>query len=295
MPTDTVVLTHNVFGQPLPIDLGTRTVVGVLGDWVGAQYRLQTGARAEHLRVLPNPQDFVFFRPPSADERRDARSALSIEPDERVILRVGSPSEEKWSKAGYSSLVRAMSVHEGTIRLIGAPPSYEFKSPNVTVVHQPLDDLALRREYWAADVFAHWAARGESFGNVILEALGAGVPVVYRAIQTRDNTPAEFRNLPCFEYVTRDSTWIERLREARLVLELDRETLLRRYGSSAMESKLRQVVAAGNGNADALLNAVLRTFSPPSPLSVREYLAVLIRHNPLAGALKRLRLRRSAR
>jgi len=289
---EAVVLTHNVFGQVLPLDLGDRTVVGVLGHWVGAQYRFQGGGPAKRIRVLPNPQDLGFFRPPTVAERRDARAALHISGQQHVVLRVGSPTDEKWSRAGYASLVdSAQGLRDVAVRLIGAPVSHSFGGQGVTVLHEPLDDLSLRREYWAADVFAHWSERGESFGNVVLEALGTGLPVVYRAVRTRDNTPAEFRDLPGFEYVTRPAEWVRRSLALRGDSSALRRPLVERYDASAIRAMLGVVVDRYRGDADELLRTVLETLPRPRRLSVADSAAVAIRHNPLAAVVKRRRLR----
>jgi glycosyltransferase involved in cell wall biosynthesis len=293
-----VVLTHNVFGQPLPVDFGQRLVVGVLGDWVSLQYRLQSFGPTSPIRVLPNPQDFGYFRPPTPNERQRAREELGIAPLERVVLRVGSPSEEKWSRSGYVSLAKAVEAKPGVLaRFIGAPRSFDFEGPRVTIVHQPVADAVLRREYWAADIFAHWADRGESFGNVILEALGTGLPVVYRAAVTRDNTPAEFRDIPGFVYVATGNAWRRRVLDDLDANRLPFDPRLSRYSAEAVQAQLRRVVAADAdvSSPASLLDAVLKTLPPAKRPVVRDVLAAALRHNPATAALKRARLRGTLR
>lgn len=293
---DVVILTHNVFGQPLPVDLGRQVIVGVLGDWVGLQYRLQCWRPSKPVRVLPNPQDLEFFRVPTAEERARARAELGVAPDERVVLRVGSPTEEKWSKAGYASLASAVAATPNVIaRFIGAPSTFDFEGPGVTIVHEPVADLALRREYWAADVFAHWANRGESFGNVILEALGTGLPVVYRAVVTRDNTPAEFRDIAGFDYVTRTASWPRRVLNGVVEQRLTLDHRLSRYSADAVGARLRLVVGAHPEGAtpEMIRDAVLEALPAPKSLGAREIIAAGLRHNVLTAAVKRLRLRRA--
>jgi glycosyltransferase involved in cell wall biosynthesis len=300
LPGDVVVLTHNVFGQPLPVDLGQRVVVGVLGDWVSLQYRLQSPRRTHPIRIMPNPQDFEFFRPPTPIERQQARAELGIAPSDRVVLRVGSPTDEKWSRRGYSSLANTVERTSKVVaRFIGAPLSYDFAGPRVTIVHEPVADAALRREYWAADVFAHWADRGESFGNVILEALGTGLPVVYRAVLTRDNTPAEFRDIPGFIYVKKDAEWQRRVVSAFDAQPSEFNPRLSRYSAAVVCAQLQRVVEASQGTrspamiTEALLNALPVARRP----RVHDVVAAGLRHNLLTAALKRTRLSgvRSAR
>jgi glycosyltransferase involved in cell wall biosynthesis len=296
LPEDVVVLTHNIFGQPLPVDFGRRAIVGLLGDWVAAQYRLQSGAELGNLRIVPNPQDFSQFRPPSSDERRTAREELGLLPSERVILRVGSPSDEKWSLAGYRRLSATMDVG-GTarVRLIGAPTSHQALANERTfVTHEPVDDDSLLLEYWAADVFAHWADRGESFGNVILEAMGTGLPVAYRAVRTRDNTPFEFRGLPSFHYTTSTKSW---LKVVETVHTGDRSAPdgLAPFAAPTLVAQLTRIVGSGPAGADAVYRTCLEAFATPSPIGRANLVRVAMRHNPIAAIVKRLRLQRSGR
>lgn len=296
LPEDVVVLTHNIFGQPLPVDFGRRAVIGLLGDWVAAQYRLQSGSDLGNLRIVPNPQDFSHFRPPSIDERRTAREELGLLPSERVILRVGSPSEEKWSLAGYRRLSATMDDGGTTrVRLIGAPTSHQALANERTFVTQkPVNDDSLLHEYWAADVFAHWADRGESFGNVILEAMGTGLPVAYRAVRTRDNTPFEFRGLPSFHYTTSTRSW---LKVIETVHAADRSAPdgLTAFAAPTLVARLTRIVGSGPGGADAVYRTCLAAFALPSPIGRVNLVRVALRHNPIAAIAKRLRLQYSGR
>jgi hypothetical protein len=294
--SDAVVLTHNVFAQDLGVAFAGSTVVGVLGDWAAAQYRGQNPRSALPVRVVPNPQDFATFHVPTEQERNDARQELGLSDGDRVVLRVGSPTEEKWSAPGYRALVKACEPLPNTrVRLIGAPSSYRSLShPGVYVQSEPLDDASLLREYRAADVFAHWAERGESFGNVVLEALGSGLPVVYRAVRTRDNTPAEFRGAKAFVYATSTRSWLRSVVTAVRPNGPLQDEFLERYGSVEMQRMLSRVVAASRPGASDLHIAVLDAFADARPLGALELAAVGIRHNVATAALKRRRLQGQA-
>lgn len=293
--SDVVLLTHNVFGQDLPLAFPERTIVGVLGDWLGTQYRYQTAFRRKPVRVVPNPQDTDFFRPPTADERVSARNRLGIAPETRVILRVGSPTTEKWSSHAYRSLAERVHHERGyLLRLIGAPQSLTGGLPRSTYVRpQPISlDEDLRDEYWAADSFAHWAERGESFGNVILEALSTGLPVTYMARPTRDNTPAEFRSIEEFHYARTKAEWLasatSRFRSEKHPAKTDPSLL--KYSSQSVEDTLRSIVHLSGRSSEALAQAVLAALPSPRRLRFKERALVGIRHNPLMASLKRIRL-----
>lgn len=293
MDRDTVVLTHNVFGQQLRSATPPRTVVGVLGDWVALQHRLQAPRDRRQMRVVPNPQDFDFFRPPSSAERAGARRELGIPGDAHVTLRLGSPIEEKWSSSGYRALVRRR--EKGMLRLIGAPPSLAgIEEEGVYVSGVPYaSDILVRQEYWAADAFAVWSRRGESFGNVLLEALGCGLPVVYKAVVTRDNTPFEFQDIPNFHYVTSARRW---LRGAGSVTARSaRGAALMRYGRAAITKQLMTIAAVGDGDPDAVFERVLLAFSAPRRATPTQVMLAALRHNPLMAVAKSLRHRLRSR
>jgi hypothetical protein len=286
---DVVVLTHNVFGQALRASAPPRTVVGLLGHWVALQYRLQAPMRRERLRIVPNPQDFDFFRAPTPLEREQARRTLGIRDGAHVVLRLGSPIEEKWSATGYRNLV---AQREGAvIRLIGVPPSLAgLGGEGIHVEAAPYSsDEAVRREYWAADVLAVWSRRGESFGNVLLEALGCRLPVVYKAVTTRDNTPHEFRGISGFSYVRGRREWVRAATQAQ-GQKVD-SAQLRPYARRTLTEQLATVVNGYDGNGDRLFELLSTAFARPIIPNFPNVAAAALLHNPIMALVKSVRHR----
>lgn len=297
------VLTHDIFGQGLGRavrkklhKVGSKPpVVGLLGDWLAGQHRAQYGRRGEVRRIVPNPQDFAFFRPPTTGERVEARLSRGIAPSDTVLLRVGSPIGEKWTTSGYLRLAELVITSSNLrLRLIGAPDELQArlpKSSKITLLPTILNDEALRSEYWAADIFMHWADRGESFGNVILESLGTGLPVIYRQRPLRDNTPWEFQGIPGFTYAKSTSAW---LRFAKSGMERPVHPVepdLQKYGLDRLRAVLGAVLERAAETDPTELQreipAILQSqFRVPVNLPSWSRLYIFCRHNPLTAVLK---------
>lgn len=295
-------LTHNIFGQKLPLVFpADRTIVGLLGHWSAQQYASQVRhASKETLRVVPNPLDSTVFRPPSKEEHEQARAVRGIENGTKVILRVGSPNTEKWSTRPYVALAQMVKKDPRLqLRLVGCPDSLAALLPkNERIVFVPPleNDAELRNEYWCADIFAHWAKRGETFGNVLLEALGTGLPVVYKSRRLRDNTPWEFRDLERFEYIVLKNDWLSKITRSAPPRATQRPQSLFRYSSEYMIDVFSECVDYINGSpadmqAWATTEILRKKLSAPAPVSLFDNFAIFIRHNPMLAFIKGLRLR----
>lgn len=287
------LISNNIFAHnDHPLDSWPgRRVVCLLGDWALQQYRcsrLQVPA-AVSTCVIPNAQDTAFFRPPSTSERAAAKDRLGL-PDKPTVLRVGSPLMDKWSLS-YAPLVEQLRNIDATLVAIGCPEALANRVSscgNVRLVSPLADDVLLRDYYWATDVFAHDAERGESFGNVLLEALLCGLPVVYRARPLRDNTPREFGVAPHFHYVSSEPKWISgvlRYADGTERATVDTAALVSLYAIEEV-SRLQMACLDSLVKGESLSQA-----ERVSPLGLLDRSKVAVRHNPVASWFKSVRNR----
>jgi glycosyltransferase involved in cell wall biosynthesis len=136
-------------------------------------------------RVIPNGVDTATFKP---GNRNDARRALGIESDARVLLLAANGlGSNMWKD--YDTLLGALRIigkRSWSPRLIvvalGEPALIEqIGSLELRFLPFESDSARLADYYRAADLYLH-AARVESFGNVLLEARACGTAVVATAV-----------------------------------------------------------------------------------------------------------------
>lgn len=291
------LLTNNIFAVRDEVFNHWRgnRITGVLGFWAMHQYRAVSGSGAARSAIVPNPQDDSLFRPPSTSERDAARRRLNFS-DSRYALRIGSPNTDKWSTT-YTSLTKLVIADGHRAVYVGVPPdlakSIETIQPGLCLPTCG-DDLYIRDLYWASDVFVLDSRRGESFGNVALEALLCGLPVVYRARPYRDNTPWELRNVPGFTYVRGRKAWLRKCLQL-LTKEnfVDYDVIARSYGTEAVQNTVRSIIK-GTTQSEATLNsaAIGRHAVSDLQISALDKLRIKILHNPVLARVKERRIKR---
>jgi len=276
------VVSNNVFAVPdgplrSAFPDADRTTA-VLGEWAVRQYCSSSGiSRNRNVQIIPNPQDAEFFRKPSASERIESRIRLGISEKEHVVLRIGSPHAGKWS-SDYVKLTKVLG--ESHFLFVGTPESLLQRipaGPRVTHMLPTGDDEKVRDLYWASDVLAHDARRGESFGNVLVEALLCGLPTVYRAHEFRDNTPWEFQALKNFTYCRSRASWIRQVGIAHgdIANSRDDERLLA-YTVDRLAARLSETGFLGVPSRERMRRT--------------DRLKIAALHNPFIALLKRIRI-----
>jgi glycosyltransferase involved in cell wall biosynthesis len=134
----------------------------------------------ERLVLWPRGVDSTLFRPDRPGRPR-VRESLGFTPDEVVIAYVSRIAVEKNVEYLADALIQVGKARpEVRFLFVGDGPAraeiQERMGPSATFVgYQSGDDLA--DHYAAADLFA-FASRTETFGNVVLEAMASGLPVV---------------------------------------------------------------------------------------------------------------------
>lgn len=169
-------------------------VIIVNSSYLAGEFR-RAGQRTP-IKVIHNGVDVsAITRLPVAESAASVRQELGLPADARIVLAVGTVAPRK----GYDNLVRAAA------QVLPQVPGAAFLIAGAEVLdHAPelralLDSLALGpafrllgprqdvpRLLAAADVFVH-SARQETFGRVLIEAMGAGKSVV----STRCGGPEE--------------------------------------------------------------------------------------------------------
>jgi len=281
------LITKNVFAVRDRIldEWPGRRLVGLPGRWASAQYHLAAWPVRVPTAVVPNVQDAAFFREPTVRERDAARAKWNRGAG-RLVVRVGSPIADKWSGA-YLPLARRIAREDAdALVLVGPPPEIAASVGalgRVNVVDHISDDDVLRELYWAADVVALDARRGETFGNVIVESLLCGTPVVYRARPFRDNTPWELRGLSGFIYAEDDRAWLASvLTHQTPPDDRTRETVVAMYGWDAVRSLYIEIAHRASGCE----SSVPEFRSASAAIGWRNTSMSMLRHNAMAAFIK---------
>jgi len=170
-----------------------RRLIRAIQHFVGISPRLYSGKSrwVGEDRASVIPQGVTLPALTDASQRAALRQSLGLKPDETVILYVGSISARK----GVLSLVKCFSELAATapnVRLVIVGPAIEpdygtevfrfiaDKGLTSWVTHVPYAEDP-SQYYLASDIFA-FASYSEGFGNVLLEAMSFGLPVVSRYI-----------------------------------------------------------------------------------------------------------------
>jgi glycosyltransferase involved in cell wall biosynthesis len=139
---------------------------------------------ASEMRVIPHGIDLDVFRP---GDRAAARAALGLPSDALVLLFVAHGALRNDAK-DFRTIRAAVAAASTRIRvpvvLVGlgdTAPHERVGAAEARFFGFERDPAAVARHYHAADVYLH-AAREESFGLVIAEAMACERPVVATAV-----------------------------------------------------------------------------------------------------------------
>jgi glycosyltransferase involved in cell wall biosynthesis len=190
------VIETSVFSVPSPWEdlLDTSFQLGTWCEWLYAR----RGGNPKKSAIVPYPVDERgFFRAPPEDAGA-FRQRWGIAPGDILILRVGQAYPGKWSPLLLDAFAELVSGGEQAKLMLVNAPNELLKladtSPHrerICVVDQIIGDAGLRVAYSAADIFAHVADQGESFGMVLAEAMLCNTPVVTMSTPWGDNTQTE--------------------------------------------------------------------------------------------------------
>jgi UDP-glucose:(heptosyl)LPS alpha-1,3-glucosyltransferase len=132
--------------------------------------------------VIPNGVDLERFRPPTAQERTEARAQFQLDDEDRVVLFVGHEFDRKGLPVVIDALQHATTVlllvaggNQQSIAQERAHAERAGVADRVLFMGPRGEDLPLF--FAASDMFALPSAY-EANALVVLEALASGVPVV---------------------------------------------------------------------------------------------------------------------
>jgi len=136
-------------------------------------------------RVIPNGVDLSVFHP---GNQQDARSAVGIQQDTRVILFTANALRQNiWKdyqtvRDAVALTAERMCGNNVLFVALGEDAlSERIGAAEVRFIPYQRDPKAVAGYYQAADVYVH-AARADTFPNTVVEALACGTPVVATAV-----------------------------------------------------------------------------------------------------------------
>jgi len=137
------------------------------------------GVEPARIALVPRGTDLSLFSPARRD--RAALARFGVSPAAPVLLYVGRLSREKNLSVLLQAHALVRAQRPGTTLLVvgSGPVESALEGPGV-VRTGPLHGAALGAVYASADVFA-FPSETETFGNVVVEAQAAGLPVVVAA------------------------------------------------------------------------------------------------------------------
>ena len=183
---------HTPLYRGLRADLRNAVKYGVIGRSVDAVVAsgpdpaasvLRVGAPRSRVEIAGSGVPVERYSPASAAERWEARAALSLPAEARVLLHFGWDWELK-DGGLFLDALRVLGDRSDSGRLLGvtvsdAPRAIDaverFGDPDVAKLAEPLDQV--RTVYAAADLFVS-SSRVEGHPFAVIEAILSGLPVV---------------------------------------------------------------------------------------------------------------------
>jgi glycosyltransferase involved in cell wall biosynthesis len=167
--------------------LFNRAVDGVVAISTGVADSLAAaGVDRQRVTVVHSGVDCERFRPPTSQERADARGALNISDTDFVISAIGALEQRKGHRylieaigalaaSPASSKVKCFIVGQGSIHKVLQGEIAVSRSLERIKLLGRVDDP--REILWASDVFAMTSLK-EGLGVAALEAMASGLPVI---------------------------------------------------------------------------------------------------------------------
>lgn len=153
-----------------------NTRIVATSEWMAEQARRSDLFGRFQVDIIPCGLDLEAFKP---DEKGRARAALNLPKDRKVVLFVADQVAN--DRKGFDLLIKAFSGLEKRhlailVSIGGQPVAYDL--PFETISLGRIDEQkTLALAYSAADLFVT-PTRAEAFGQVVIESMACGTPVV---------------------------------------------------------------------------------------------------------------------
>jgi len=164
--------------------LYNQAVDGVIAISRGVGAALERGGvRPARLRIIPSGVDCVWFAPPSARARAEARVRLGLSDADIAVGAVGALTPRKGHRYFIEALRLARAIAPPGVNLRGfiagdGPLAQELAAQTAVSGVQMLGALAdARALLWALDIFV-MPSLMEGLGVAALEAMACGLPVI---------------------------------------------------------------------------------------------------------------------
>lgn len=191
------VVEKNIFSRPVAwthqMDYSYQ-----MSSWCLWRFCTTAPQLASKAIVIPNAAVTAAFAKASADEILEFRKQHNIPEQALVIGRIGQLYETKWSPVLIQAFNRLSQKYEHLHLLLVNPSERIIKQAHaspfrsrITIIDYILGDKPLSVAYSATDIFALAADQGESFGNVLAEAMLCEVPIVTLSTPWGDNSQCE--------------------------------------------------------------------------------------------------------
>lgn len=185
-------LVHRYIGDPVYWEGGRlrrwrrrwmfRRAAGVVALWPGAAATIAAlyDIPPSAVVAIPNGRDDTWFRPPTPEERRDARAAIGLDESVTAVAVVGALEPEKRVERAIAAVAALPDAHLLVVGDGDERPRLEaVADPDRTTFCGVVDDV--RAMLWTADALVS-TSETEGMAGVIVEAAMCGVPVVATAV-----------------------------------------------------------------------------------------------------------------
>ncbi len=191
------VVEKNIFSRPVPwtsrMDYSYQ-----LSTWCAWRFCNAAPSLASKAVIVPNGANISAFIKAAPDNVAAFKQEYGIPEQARVIGRIGQLYDTKWSPVLINAFNRLSKKHPDLYLLLVNPSKAvreqaagsPFQS-NIVIIDEIIGDDALGVAYSAMEVFALAADQGESFGNVLAEAMLCEIPVVALSTPWQDNSQCE--------------------------------------------------------------------------------------------------------